>query len=108
VEILIYVNVQPPGAVGALGGNLDHDTFRKQAPLHEGRGECVFGSSAVNEFTGAETDAVRRGFACQRECPGDLASAVARQKEQMLFQIAEQLLHARNSEAKCTCELRRV
>ena len=73
--------------MGALGFEFNGKLFSPEAPLHEGRSESIFCSSAMSAFSSAELQAMRRGLGRDRKCPTDFSSLIPNQEKEMAFEV---------------------
>ncbi len=90
--------------MGALGLEFNGKLFSSESPLHEGRDESVFCSSAICAFSGAELQAMRRGFRGDRKCPTDFSSFIPNQEEEMAFQLFHNRLNLWKGKSERGCE----
>jgi hypothetical protein len=59
LQPFVHQDVHGPGTMGTGGRDLNLEPFVPEAPLHEGRGECIFRSSSEDALAGAEMQPVR-------------------------------------------------
>jgi hypothetical protein len=97
-------------AVRAGRLDVDRQLLFSQLPFDEGRRYGVLGSSGEDVLTGAEPEAVRRGFRGNRESPCDASAPVAHQKEQVLFELIKDdtdIARVEPQRARDVCRLER-
>ena len=76
IQFAVHGDVKCLPAMGALGFEFNGKLFSSEAPLHEGRSEGIFCSSAVGAFSSAELQAMRCGLGGDRECPTNFSRLI--------------------------------
>jgi hypothetical protein len=61
IQFAVHGDVKYLPAMGALALEFNGKLFSPEAPLHEGRSESIFCSSAMGAFSSAELQAMRSG-----------------------------------------------
>jgi hypothetical protein len=89
--MLVHQDMQSVAAMRTRGHNFNLQSFASKAPFHEGRNKGVLRSSAEDLLSRAESQSMRRPLTGDRKGPVHIAAAVPHQKEQVLFEIVEQL-----------------
>ena len=88
-QVAVQGNMHWFGAMAALGADFYGQGFFAELPLHEGRRDGVLRSGRVDDLSGAELQLVRGRRGGDRISPEHRALWVAKQKEQILFQVIE-------------------
>jgi len=103
IQLAVDRDVKCLAAVSTLGLEFNGKLLSSEAPLHEGRSERVFRSSAMSAFSRTELQAMRRGLAGDGKCPADFARAVSNQEEEMAFQVFHNVVNLRDRQAEGGC-----
>ena len=105
LKAFVDANMHRPGAVGTGGRDFHLQPFVSKAPLHEGRSKRVFRSSPKDPLSGVEPEPVGCAVAGDWKSPAHGSTAVADQKEQVLFQFFDQATHELRLQGERLCYL---
>ena len=86
-KLFVYFNDEGPGTVLALGIDADTQLLSPKASLHEGRGERVLGSSAIDSVAGRKRKGMGGLVRSHGERPSHIAFRVSHQKKEIFVEF---------------------